>query len=328
MRQLIIDKLKRLYWVWIFLFLLGLISGCFVPLHQDNPIEQPSALRFIWFAGVGGWLAELGSGYGRVLLTLPLTVRQMGRFLWFVAVGMPAMVIALGLGLGLLLQSHDQTSMVNLLVLWLKAALVIWLFFGTCFWLFSGTPSTEPNAKTTNGKIHLSYPVVFVIASICFGYWLYNAHIGYEAKYLILCLTLAAFTLLGWFRAEELLVDYGGYRQIASSPTRRGTNLTLSSKFGGIRFLATHLLKKQLLRILFGFTAIFAVMALLYLKRGWQEFSISCWLMTWSFGGLIFVFSIQDLALLVLHVKYLRTLPMTARQMAALFLLGRVNTNA
>jgi hypothetical protein len=308
MKHLVWDKFRRLISTWIVLGLAGLIFGAEAPELHSAPFKS-WWLIYMWSLSPG--VTELGRGYGRVLLTLPFTIRQAGRFLWFVAVVMPTLVIACSSALGILMRVPWLPSTAGLFTLWLQIVLMGGLLFGSTFCIFSSPPSfsQDPSRRTAQQV----YGVIFLIGILAFGYWLYKSPVSSQIKYLVTCLPGVAFTILGWHRAEHLLVDYGEYRQIAPVVKKNSGTPTQESGFGGIPFLAATSVGRQLVVV-----TVIVVITSVVLVHDRDQLVTSMML---YMSLLIFAFSsIGEMTRLLSHLKYLRTLALTSRQLAALFL--------
>ena len=96
MTRLILDYYRR----WGRVLAIGavppLIMGWWITVEPKTPIEFIVALLPVWLLH----LFDLSRGAVRVLLTLPLTARQIGRSWWFANVFIPAIMVAALLFLG------------------------------------------------------------------------------------------------------------------------------------------------------------------------------------------------------------------------------------
>lgn len=312
MKYLVWDKFRRLIPTWIALGLVGLIFGAESPELHNAPHSDPIKLWWLIYvlSSVTG-ITELGAGYGRVLLTLPFTTRQAGRILWFVAVIVPTLVIACFCGLGILMRVPWLSSTAGLFTLWLQIVLMGGLLFGSTFWIFSSPPSfsQDPSRRTAQK----AYGVIFVIGMLAFGYWVYTSPASGETKYLVTCLPGTVFAFFGWHRAEHLLVDYGGYRQTDPVVRKSPGTSTQEFGFGGIPFLAATSAGRQLVVV-----TVVVVITCVVLVRERDQLVTSMML---YMSLLIFAFgSLGEMARLLSHLKYLRTLALSSRQLAGLFL--------
>jgi hypothetical protein len=312
MKQLIFDKLQRLWWVWLAYSSIFLILGCSLPTTFET--SHPQSLWWLIYLFIfGNSAAELGKGYGRIALTLPFTTRQIGQVLWFISVGIPTILLAGFSGLGVLIVAPESQS--GTLLAWVQMVFMGGLFFGTAFWLFSGAP-LNPSAKRQHRFFSENSGAIIWLALIGAGVFLYKSKWDNEAKYAVVYLLGLIFTILGWLHAEGLVVDYGEYRRDASGETQTNRTFRPRSGFGGIRFLITNSLAR-----LMGI----AVLILAFLGI------INCWTahgFNWSnfSQGLpmsqlwVFFLVIGSLMQMMLHLKFLRTLPLTTKQLAGVIL--------
>jgi hypothetical protein len=312
MKQLIFDKLRRLWWVWLALGLFSLILGLLLPVTLKASHFQNWWMVCYLFA-FSNATTELSKGYGRIALTLPFTTRQIGQTLWFVSVGIPTILLAGFSGLGVLIVAPESQS--GTLLAWVQMVFMGGLFFGTAFWLFSGAP-LNPSAKRQHRFFSENSGAIIWLALIGAGVFLYKSKWDNEAKYAVVCLLGLIFTILGWLHAEGLVVDYGEYRRDASGETQTNRTFRPCSGFGGIRFLITNSLAR-----LMGIAVL--ILAFLGIINCWTAHGFN-WL---NFSqGLpmsqlwIFFLVIGSLTQMLLHLKFLRTLPLTTKQLAGVIL--------
>jgi hypothetical protein len=117
MKLLLLDKLQRLKWGWIFVSVFSLIIGLWLP-HLINDLGTRTAnYSFVLVMFSATWLLELGVGYGRVALSLPFKARDVGRLLWVVTVVVQTLVFACFSGLGILLGATGSLHHEGLLLL-------------------------------------------------------------------------------------------------------------------------------------------------------------------------------------------------------------------
>jgi len=310
MKQLIFDKLTRLAVYWIILGLAGLVLE-FEILDFQSPCFVILIIYFVFYLlGFSNSFTELRSGYGRIVLTLPFTTRQIGRGLWLVSVGLPTLAITIGSGIVILISALGTSAFEESLVLWLHLGLMSGLIFASSFWLLN----PRPKASINKHRIQFAYHIVFYAVLAGIGYELYQASFSPEIKYIIVCLLMLPFALLSWHRAESLLVDYGECRQLASTGATSSGKYQPPAGFGGLRLLFVNQ-AGQFLTIMAG---ILIFVCLYFHWSSSQPVQPEMWTVFPLICGLSVLLAIDGICA---HQKFLRTLPISSKQLAGVFLL-------
>lgn len=315
MKNLFLDHFRRGWFLWSVFCLLNFAMGILL-----NNLGEILPLFYFVFAFIFGpflWLSDLQKGYPRVVLGLPLTAQQIGRTLWWLSVGFASMLLAGFSLLGII--SARLFSLTNNLSFgaWMLYIVINAFLYGTVFWLCSGAPSRSSDnlRQKTGGYFHTVTMLALVLGGIHFlGKNDYPTAIKLTAYFLI-CGTLS---ILGWFRAEGLIVDYGEYRAASQQPKNPQGQFKVPNGFGGIPFIFG--------TAFFGvwsFGVIFLiVMNLLGLftrhQFNWhhltQSFSSGS---SFPFFFCIFVFwsfALSD------NLRFLRTMPVSSARLAAILL--------
>ncbi len=314
MKQLIFDKLRRQWLFWVACCLVFLIVGMLVSLVA-TAFSAANWFPLFWLLCLSGWQSELGKGYGRVALTLPLTTRQIGRVLWFLSVGIPMLGFAFFSGLGILITASYSNTTRDLLYTWVLCVLSAGLLFGSLFWISSGAP-LNPSKRWQRRFASQFYNVVFWLVLVGGAYLLYKSKWGHEIKYAIACLFGLIFTVLGWFRAEGLIVDYGERRQVSLDSSTAGGIFRPPVGHGGIPFLCSSHAIRCLGLLLILTTGLVAITVFSKGGLSWSHISgilpqAQIWVFFLVFG--------QTVAI-VQHLKFLRTLPIKPRTLATIIL--------
>jgi hypothetical protein len=150
------------------------------------------------------------------------------------------------------------------------------------------------------------------------GYWLYLAPYGRDAKYAIICVPGFVFTVWGWRRAERLLVADGECRAPAEGVTHSPVKFQVPTGRGGLAFLLGRIAVYQLGAALLGLVLVFAWNLVASNGKLWPNFSDSWFFVIW----VPVMLTMRHVCGLLLSLRYLRTLPLTSRQIAILFLLA------
>ena len=316
MKQLIFDKLQRGWLIWslfsVVFLTVGLMSSMAVGIPDFQNVWLMLAIIFLWSNLTA---TELARGYGRVALALPFTTRQIGQVLWFVAVAMPLILLAFSSGLGILIMAAHSGFQSGMGLAWLQMVLMGGLLCGSFFWISSGAP-LNPSEKWQRRFTSQTYSPVFWLGLAGGGYFLYKCTWGHEIKYLIICLVGVIFTILGLLRAERMVVDYSEYRRGALAGAKTSGTDKLESGFGGIRLLIVRSLVR-LTCVAIVISGGFAGLSLFSTHhRNSSSFSEGIPMSQIWF----FCFVIGEVMNLLRHLKFLRTLPLTSKQLAGAIL--------
>jgi hypothetical protein len=320
MKELIWDKLRRQKLVWIAACLLSLCLGCDW-VEVSTRIETSS--RGVWWlifysAWIPGWLLELHRGYARVALTLPFTCRQLGRCLWLISVGLPTLVVAFFGGLGVLLGGMaNSVSASRLFVLWGTMVLLAGLLFGSGFWVLNPFRVSGAKSRASQRWLGLTSADLYVCALIIFVIWLYYASYSHGTKYCIACLLALLFTVVGWYRAESLLVDYDRLPGSDLAEVKKVGRVHSPAGHGGLVFLLRRMVAGH-------FLVIFFCLAAVLIGSLWKSHGVNgsvatdaCMIALLVCG----VNTIGQVSLVASQPKSLRTLPLTGPWIAGLLLL-------
>ncbi len=314
MNRIILDELGRRWWFW------GLICLSCLILGVSSATEKNLAYGAFYPALLSISILALNLRSGRVLLALPFTARQIGRTFWVLYVVIPSILLALFSGLGIFIYSYFATLPGVFLPEWFQLLVLGSLGFGSVFWVFGGGPLNW-FFRLLKGRWQncLWVPIYlwgFLFALIAGGYLLAKSAISDEIKLVTLCLVGLVFTVLGWFRAEGVVIEHATYRkEIASAGNPKGTSRPRTG-YGGIPYLIVNCCVRYL--------SLMAMMAAL-------AFGISIWndhRINWhDILGFMKVFRFYFvilcfwIALLIgMHPKFLRSLPLTSKGLSAVIL--------
>lgn len=334
MKRIIVDHFRRRWLMLALLCLLSVAAGLVLGIERDIRV---SAFLFISICiTTMDWV----SGSPRVLLSLPLTARQIGRAYWWLAVSAPALLFAVFSAIGIfilrLAEIHGEFlgPWLQMFIatgpedkfpgIWLVTALAAGLFCGSIFWLISGAVwsaalpgAGEPWQKRITRPF---FACAFAIALVAGIYSLCKSTISITDKIAIACLFGFAFSVLGWFRAESLFIDSSFRRDVAGAGISRRKFEPRPGYGGGtyliIRFCSFYLSMAGFLIAFVMGIAGFAV---------WHDHDRVSWsdvvsqtivqVQMWSF-----ISSFSQVMMIAPHLKFLRSLPLTSKQLAAIIL--------
>lgn len=317
MKLLLFDKLQRLKLGWMLVSFLSFGIGLSLPdWPRELRIESfHFSFIFVLFL-LGTWPLELGGGYDRVILSLPLTARRLGRFLWMISVGLQTLAFAFFSGLGLLLRLLHSNFGGELFLRWLQSVLIVGLIIGSLFWFFSGAPAPKITGSKRSRAMQLGYQVAMLASVVGFIYWLNSASLDQETKYMILCVPCLVCTVLGWYRAEGLVVDYSEYRSTACINKALPGSYAVGSGGGGILYLLITSYIRQLAGLAAIILGIGCLGGFIFHQKSPPPLPIIAMMLPFFFC----LFSLQEQTRLVSQLRYLRTLPLRPRQIALMML--------
>lgn len=338
MIKIILDQLKRRWLMWSFFSLASMVAGLVLGLERDIRISS-----IVW-CSISIVVLDWNLGCVRVLLSLPFTARQIGRAYWWLCGAVPTILFAVFSGIGSLIISLAGThgkflgAWLQMFIevpqdtglhdkfpgMWLVTVLVASLLCGSFFWLLSGaiwaaalSRAGEPWRKRWPPQL---YACIFAIALAAGIYFLWRSTISITDKVVIACLFGFVFSVLGWFRAESLFIDHSSSRRdVAAAGETRG-KFEPRPGYGGMPYL--------IIRVCLFYLAIVAFMTASIIVIG----NIASWFdhrAKWTdvvspvllgFQIYLFIFCFAQMTIIGTHLKFLRSLPMTSRRLAAIIL--------
>jgi hypothetical protein len=321
MKQIIIDYFWRKWWIIVPL----LLAEIFVVRLSGSTmgLDVYAILLLAVFLGPVLLSYDLQRGFTRVLMTLPVTGRQIGRAWWLSTVGLPSLLLAAATVLSTIVPIEGgQTGL--LFLNWLMQ----FLFLGFLFCLLSFLP----------GSYHGSWPERIrggffgTLWGLSFsgGFWLFHGFSwSHPLNAEIFMAATAVLTIVGWFRAERMVVQRGSFRLGAEVVRPRSAQYKAPAGFGGLPFLWQRLL----LRLgWFGVGLVgwaLGTIVLIGFMEGWSPESFRHFLknMTPMLGmwSLIFVYLYLVLPTMT-HLRFLRTLPISTSVLAGTIVLFPVGS--
>jgi hypothetical protein len=333
MTRLILDYYRR----WSLPLAIGavplLILGWWIAVEPKTPIEFIVALLPVWILH----LLDQSRGAVRVLQTLPLAPRQIGRSWWLLNVPIPAVIVAALLFLGAetaVLCHPYQAFPLHRVSL---ASLFALLWLGTVFVLF--VPASR---NFSNRRWHLFSTIFVALLTVVLTFWMVIRAVSSLTGFMLpqdaakspvnLAILLAGgafLTFVGWFRAERfnpasdpfghpntnLSARFYAYK--AGTASVRHTPLSTAPHqppegHGGILFL---------LRTTF-------IRGLIFCFAG----AIGALIVAWPFSQfpglqgnnsmitLLLIFVLFPLRTSLMQLRFLRTLPISTAKLASLII--------
>ncbi|MCX6894502.1 MAG: hypothetical protein NTZ16_03145 [Verrucomicrobia bacterium] len=319
MKLLILDHLRRWWWALALFAILQSIFGWFSATGSPPPKDFSLAMLSI-LVGPVLLQSSLQRGVARAIVALPLTARQIARSWWLMAVGLPtvtlALFILLGAGFSRLIHP-DRIFNEDWLVL---NSLVNLMLLGSSFLLFTGF-MTGPGGSRWEYARNMICSVIWG-ASIG-GWQMISKHLFDTPTKTMWALAVGTvLTVVGWFRAERMVVQRAGFRPGVQSTQRKPGQYKAPTGFGGLPFLMH---TTTLRSVLIGFLML-AMMTLWIpfvshdstrmLVHGSMRTQIISSMATTTSMPLLFVAMFQIFPV-VLQIRFLRTLPISPSVLAA-----------
>jgi hypothetical protein len=320
MRRIILDDLRRRWWIWGLVGLACLVCGLCVDASKNlfygafYPVILGTAVLGLQLRG------------GRVLLTLPFTARQIGRTVWALIVLIPSLLLALFTGPGIFLGRHfdistDPTILpAGFLTSWFQLTVVGSLGFGSVFWLFTRIPLIREQRNNLRMQLYGSPLLIAIIGG---GYLLARSAISDEIKFMIICFLGFFFTVRGWFRSERMVIDLSTYRNDIAGAGKPKEMFKPRAGYGGIWYLIINCCVRYIAMTVFlaAITAIVLGIFFLANPKDPGQPRLSDLIDVMKGAPFYFVFFSFWLVLpIAVHQKFLRSLPLTSKELAAIIL--------
>jgi hypothetical protein len=337
MTKIILDNFRRRWLMWALFCLLSLSAGLDLGIERDIRI---SAVVFISIC-----MATMDWGFGcvRVLLSLPIAARQIGRAYWWLTVCASTLLFALFSATGILILRLAGTHgkflgpwlemfiatgpQDKFLGLWLETVLAGGLICGSMFAFMTGALWSAALSKAGESWRKRFppqfYAWAFILALIGGMYFLFKSPISIVEKAVIAYLFGFIFSVPGWFRAERLFIDHSSSRLefagAGKSSVSRG-KFEPRSGYGGVPYLIIRfcLFYLSIVALVIASTIVMAGITVWHDHGAkWSDIvsptllEIQIWL---------FLMCFVQTTIVGTHLKFLRSLPLTSKQLAATIL--------
>ena len=327
MKRIILDHFRRwrvamiLFGVIFFLFA-GFFSRDCIPETSDTPIHVllNQTIFYVYVFQIlifylGFFLTlDLQRGVARALTTLPVTTRRIGRALWLASVAIPAAALTIIGFFALLVFSIGANKALpfgSYLVTCLFAAPTLGAMFGA----MTFTTTTIP--ETFIDRIRTMFSNVFMMLPI-FGFLFFDRKNPNFTEAILLFLALTILSVIGWIRAEQLVLNRAGFRPASRQPRKQTAQYKTPTSFGGIPFLIAKTTGQVVLMYLF-MAAIMLAMPIL--MGGHRTFQDSIRINAGGYNLVIFsawAVGIFQVFHMLIQLRLLRTLPISTTKLAAL----------
>ena len=178
---------------------------------------------------------DLQRGLARVLSTLPVTTKQIGRALWLASIAIAALGLTVIGFLSLLVFSIGTTKAMpfgSYLVACAIAAPTFGAMFGAMTFMRTATPDTFID------RIGNVFSNIFLMLPI-FGLLFFDKTNPNLTVMGLIFAALTTLTVVGWFRAGQLVSNRAGFRIVTRHSKKQTWQYKSRTGFGGIPFLIT-----------------------------------------------------------------------------------------
>jgi len=178
---------------------------------------------------------DLQRGLARVLSTLPVTTKQIGRALWLASIAIAALGLTVIGFLSLLVFSIGTTKAMpfgSYLVACAIAAPTFGAMFGAMTLMRTATPDTFID------RIGNVFSNIFLMLPI-FGLLFFDKTNPNLTVMGLIFAALTTLTVVGWFRAGQLVSNRAGFRIVTRHSKKQTWQYKSRTGFGGIPFLIT-----------------------------------------------------------------------------------------
>jgi len=333
MKLIILDHLKRWRLVLVAIFITYFLILAFSTHEKNSQVsDNPTVASLqdmihtvhgsfvfqaiMWLGFLLMW--DIQRGLPRVLISLPLKAKQIGRAWWLASVAFPAIALGVVSVLAILFFSTG-TNIIALLqsyfMNWLLTALYLGAAFGALTFMTLKWPDTSVGRART-----------FLINSL-FGLTLFGfifVQLGFltPTKTTLIFAAYAVLFVLGWFRAERMVLQRASFRPAAQSSRGKPTQHKISQGFGGLPFLARRVFNQTTLFSFALFIWMTFATSFIFRNHTSHNQNLAQTIISMVNGGsipyvfFVLVFSITPS---VFQLRFLRTLPISSSNLAATF---------
>lgn len=319
MNRLMGDFFRRKWWILLIAAAVQLAVGWMMTLEGTGAMPGASVLGFQVALFMGAVLLsfDLQLGLGRTVLTLPLTPKQIGRGWWLATVALPGLAIGalLFAGAGLYCLFHASAELPANAVLTLWGLSIVCL--GICFFaVFNLRPALDVNwwARIRNMTLSGLWGLLLGGGMLMFQSW--KNHPAIIIGFVVVGVPVTA---LGWLKADTLLLFRTCHRPGAGAPSLRRDRRYAPTGLGGIPLLVGTVFIRSVLMGL-AMVVIFLVMMLVQ-GQTLAARELAQRLVEMSNAFPVWVVVLVQLLPVMLQLRFLQTLPLSANSLALLILI-------
>lgn len=336
MSRVVLDYLRR--WSWA--YLLGFV--CHVAAMSLAWIRPDSVVPASVFAGsafVLMWESKRSRG-SRTLLSLPLTSRELARAWRFVALEFPALWYLLALIVSAVIVAFfgpEKTVIAGqpmltterfLILTWLQTVTLGTVFFGVTGIQVNGAAQHGWNARLKGAFYGLvgGFTVPFVILVVVH---IPMSFADFQTGHWVVAIMLSLVTVLGWTRAEDLVLRRAQFSKVSDSPNRAVTaggktdRASLRAALSGLGGLPMNLLQFASTVGLFGLAILSinwaAMQQLMGITLGGAAVELDIY--SGLIGLFMPIFAMIAGLILLSQLRVLKSMPLSRKAIAALLVL-------
>ncbi len=331
MKTIVLDHIRRWWWLWVLSTIACTwIVGFGSPLKPDL---SNACFPLAMYLGVVQLSQDLmRTDLRRVLRSMPVSNRQIGRAWWWASVGVPGLLMTLIVGLVLVASRYYGKQPLSL-----EAARNFLvgntLLFGPQFYFFSRIPSLGSFKNGRSQLLGFLFSLLFMATTFSMIYF-YRIFPPHTLAWKCFVAAGSALTIASWFGAEAFARE-----RLESPPLRPRSDQSMP------RWMRSNKLADRSMEgrggMWFLFKTIFVRMVLMGLTMlliGGGAFRVTQWL-TNTFSSMaiqadlqVLIFLTQMLFWLILwqtmkaslHIRFLRTLPVPATSVAGTLIFAPV----
>ena len=325
MKRIILDYLRR-WWLVLPAILIAYFAFQAFSIHENssqisndqivasvlNTINTIYNTCIFQILMVLGFLLmwDIQHGLPRVLTSMPVTTRQIGRAWWLASVALPAMAVGV-IGLFALLlfagRTNAMISLENYLMGWILATLYLGAMFGALTFMTTTIPDTFTD------RIRTLLPNS-LFALTLFGFMFLKLETLTMTKTILIFAAYAILSVLGWFRAERMVLQRAGFRPAAQHPQKQPTQHKIPQGFGGLPYLAQ---RTFIQTTLIGLAIMsWMILAMSFFFHGQNQTQAIVPMINGGSIPYVFVL-IFSIIPIIFQLRFLRTLPISPSALAA-----------
>ena len=326
MKRIILDHIRR-WWLVLIAILLAYFAFQLFFIHDNNSQTSDEGVAatvnhtinnfhniFIFqILMILGFLLifDLQRGLPRVLTSLPVTANQIGRAWWLASAAFPAIAIGI-VGLLAVLIFSGGTNMAILLENYLMNWVLAVLYLGATFGALTFMKTTIPDTFTDRIRNFLSNSL-FGITIL--GFLFIQLENPAVTTTTLIFAAYAILSVLGWFRAEQMVLQRAGFRLIAKSSCKKLARHKTPQGSGGLSYLAQRIFIQS---TLIGLALmIFMTLFMAFLFQGQNRVQAVVSMIQGGSTPYVFFVLMFSIIPIVFQLRFLRTMPVSSSALAA-----------
>lgn len=328
MKLIILDYFRR-WWLALTAIFIGYIVFQVISIQDTNSQTAGEGVEAtvnhtigfvhnIFVFQVVMWLGflsmfDLQRGGVRTLTILPLTAKQIGRALWLASVLLPAVALLTVGFITFFIFSSSTNKMISLeshLANWILSALYLGAIFG------ARTLMTTKMPDTFADRIRTILPNL-LFAFALFGLFFLQMQALTATKATLILSAYLILSVAGWFRAEQMVLQRAGFRFAPQSSSKKMAAHKTPQGFGGLPYMVQRIFIQSTLIGLALMIFMTLIMSFIFRDQHRGQAIIS--MIQGGSTPYVFYILIFSIVPIVFQLRFLRTLPISASNLAAIF---------